>query len=80
MKQTFDLRPRKLHLRREFEARVWKAEESFADYYHEKTILANRVPIVEDELLDYLVEGITDLRLQKTNYEFPIEDGTPESF
>lgn len=27
-------------------------------------ILANRVPIAEDELLDYIIEGITDPRLQ----------------
>jgi len=64
MQQMFDLRPGKLSLRKEFEARVWKTEEPFCDYYHEKMILANRVPIAEDELLDYLVEGITDMRLQ----------------
>lgn len=66
MKQIFDLRPRKLSLRKEFEARVWKIEESFCDNYYEKMILANRVPIAEDELLDfdYLVDGIADIRLQ----------------
>lgn len=36
-------------------------------------ILANRVPIAEDELLDYLIEGVTDLRLQNqarlTNFQ-----------
>jgi len=64
MQQMFDLRPGKLSLRKEFEARVWKTEEPFCDYYHEKMVLANRVPIAEDELLDYLVEGIADMRLQ----------------
>lgn len=64
MTQMFDSRPAKLSLRREFEARAWKADEQFCDYYHEKLILANRVPIDEDELLDYLIEGIADMRLQ----------------
>ncbi|KYN14490.1 hypothetical protein ALC57_13305 [Trachymyrmex cornetzi] len=63
MAQMFDSRPSKLSLRKEFEARIWKTEESFCDYYHEKVILANRVPIAEDELLDYVVEGISDIRL-----------------
>jgi len=64
MQQLFDLRPGKLSLRKEFEARTWKTGEPFCDYYHEKMILANRVPIAEYELLDYLVEGIIDMRLQ----------------
>ncbi|XP_025265893.1 uncharacterized protein LOC112638423 [Camponotus floridanus] len=64
MESMFDLRPGKLSLRREFEARVWKGDEQFCDYYHEKVILANRIPIAEDELLDYIIEGVTDPRLQ----------------
>nr|XP_012225735.1 PREDICTED: uncharacterized protein LOC105674166 [Linepithema humile] len=64
MTRMFDLRPGKLSLRKEFEARAWKTAEPFCDYYHDKIILANRVPIDEDELLDYLIEGITDIRLQ----------------
>ncbi|KMQ87466.1 hypothetical protein RF55_13252 [Lasius niger] len=54
----FDLRPAKLTLRRKFEARVWKGDEPFSNYYHEKVILANRVPVAKDELLDYLIENI----------------------
>lgn len=60
----FDHLPNKLALLREFEARVWKSSESFCDYYHEKKILANRVPVAEDELLDYTIEGVTDMQLQ----------------
>lgn len=41
----FDLWPGKLSLRREFEVRVWKGDEQFCDYYQEKVILANRIPI-----------------------------------
>lgn len=64
MGQMFDHRPGKLTLRREFENRVWKSDESFRDYYHDKKILANRVPIEEGELLEYIIEGVTDVRLQ----------------
>lgn len=64
MELMFDLRPGKLSLRREFESRVWRGDEQFCDYYHEKVILAYRIPIAEDELLDYIVEGVTDPRLQ----------------
>ena len=51
----FDDHPRKLKLRRDFEARVWLRKEPFAHYYHEKLILANRVPIAEEEIIDYLI-------------------------
>lgn len=43
---------------------MWKASETFSDYYHEKIIMANRVPIAKDELIDYLLEGIPDVRLR----------------
>ncbi|XP_076392691.1 uncharacterized protein LOC143265294 [Megachile rotundata] len=65
MKSMFDHRPSKLFLRREFERRVWTAEENFSDYYyHDKIILGNRVPIPAEELVDYSIDGITDSRLQ----------------
>ncbi|XP_018377468.1 PREDICTED: LOW QUALITY PROTEIN: uncharacterized protein K02A2.6-like [Trachymyrmex cornetzi] len=76
MVQMFDSRPSKLTLRKEFEARVWKTEESFCDYYHEKVILANRVPIAEDELLDYVIEGISDMRLQNQTRIMNFQTGT----
>jgi len=31
---------------------------------HDKVILANRVPIGKDDLVDYIVDGISDLNLQ----------------
>lgn len=64
MQQMFDLRPGKLALRKKFEARVWKGDEPFCNYYHEKMILANRVPVAKDELLDYLIEGIINVNLR----------------
>jgi len=43
---------------------MWQAGESFVEYYHSKTILANRVPIDDNELVDYIIDGIPDFRLR----------------
>lgn len=64
MEQMCDLRLGKLTMRREFESQIWKSGESFCDYYHDKMILANRVPIADDEILDYIIEGVSDQQLQ----------------
>lgn len=37
---------------------MWQSSETFADYFHKKIILANKVPISEDEIVDYIIEGI----------------------
>lgn len=58
MEAMYDQREKKLTLRKEFEARMWQPNETFADYFHKKIILANKVPISEDEIVDYLIEGI----------------------
>ena len=60
----FDDRPKKLNLRREFESRTWQRRESFTEYFHDKVILANRVPVDEEELTDYLIDGIPNESLQ----------------
>lgn len=64
MKQMFGLRQSKLSLRKKFEERTWQADESFASYFYDKTILANRVPITHDEIVDYVIDGIPDRNLQ----------------
>lgn len=58
MEAMYDQREKKLTLRKEFEARMWHPNETFADYFHKKIILANKIPISEDEIVDYLIEGI----------------------
>ena len=60
----FDHRPSKMALRRKFEEREWKNAETFSDYFHEKLILANAVPVDEDELVDYLIDGIPDISIR----------------
>ena len=39
------------------ENRVW-GSETFNDYYHDKIIKENKVPIAGEEMIDYIIEGI----------------------
>lgn len=64
MRKMFDHRPSKLMLRKEFERRTWRVGEMFNEYCHEKIILANRIPIDSNEIIDYVIEGVTDPALQ----------------
>ncbi|XP_076248026.1 uncharacterized protein LOC143187672 [Calliopsis andreniformis] len=64
MKIMFDHRPSRLSLRRQFENRVWNSGELFTDYFHDKIILGNRVPIAEGELVEYIIDGVTDQQLR----------------
>lgn len=50
--------------KKSYEERVWKKGETFSEYVHEKTILANRVPIEEGDRVEYLIEGIPDQSLR----------------
>lgn len=58
MQSMFDHRPAKIDLRKEFEKRTWRYDEPFSSYYYDKVILANRVPIEKEELIDYVIDGI----------------------
>lgn len=64
MRIMFDHRPAKMELRKQFEKRVWRGDEAFNDYFYDKTILANKVPVDENELVDYIIDGITDETMQ----------------
>lgn len=64
MKRMFDHRSSKMALRKEFERRTWQVGETFNEYYHDKTIMANRILIESDEIIDYVVDGIPDVRLR----------------
>lgn len=58
MEVMFDRRDKKILLRKEFENRVWQPSETFTEYFHKKIILATKVPVDEDELVDYVIESI----------------------
>ncbi|XP_076396255.1 uncharacterized protein LOC143265842 isoform X2 [Megachile rotundata] len=62
--KMYGCRPSTLSLRREFEKRTWRSDETFTDYVHDKVVLGNRVPISDDEVVDYIVEGISDENLR----------------
>lgn len=64
MRVMFDRRDKRLSLRREFEKRTWNINETFAEYFHNKVITASQVPIDEDEMVDYLIEGIPNLTIR----------------
>lgn len=64
MREMYDHRPSRMLLRKQFEERIWKKEETFHQYVHEKIILANRIPISEDEIIDYIIEGIPVVSLR----------------
>ncbi|XP_017489699.1 PREDICTED: uncharacterized protein LOC108377915 [Rhagoletis zephyria] len=64
MKAVFASGDNKLERRRKFEKRCWVPEESFANYFNEKCILGNDLNLSDEELADYLMEGIPDRQLQ----------------
>ncbi|XP_073822489.1 uncharacterized protein [Musca autumnalis] len=55
----------KLELRRKFERRLWKSDEQFNDYCNDKVRLASKLKLDEDELLEYVIEGIPNVQLRR---------------
>lgn len=60
MQSIFDHRPTRIDLRRQFEKRTWRYGGTFGNYFANKIILANRVSINEEEMTNYLIDGIPD--------------------
>jgi len=60
LKAMFDHRPSRIALRKKFEERMWKKGETFSDYMHQKVILGNRIPVDEEEFVEYIIDGIPD--------------------
>lgn len=58
LRGMFCNRPSRVLARKQFEQRVWKRDESFSSYLHDKIILANHISIDESEIIEYVVEGI----------------------
>ncbi|XP_072763627.1 uncharacterized protein [Anoplolepis gracilipes] len=63
LRRMYRPKKNKIDLRKRFETRVWKRGETFREYAHDKLIMGNRVPIDKDDMLDYLIEGISDRAL-----------------
>ncbi|XP_043496431.1 uncharacterized protein LOC122520413 [Polistes fuscatus] len=64
LRKMFHQRISKMTLRTRFQERVWKRDESFSDYFHEKIILANRIEIDEEEMIEFVIAGIPDQSLR----------------
>jgi len=64
LRAMFHRRQSKLVTRKKFEERVWKRDETFHEYYYEKVIMGNRVPVNNDEMLEYVIDGISDKTLR----------------
>lgn len=81
MRGMFWLRQNKLTLRKAFENRVWKEDETFNEYLHDKTIMGNRFSIDKEELLDYVIDGIPNetLRNQARMQRFTTTDALQEA-
>lgn len=82
MQSIFDHRPAKIDLRKKFEKRTWRYEETFSSYFYDKIILANKVPVDEEELTDYIIDGIPDgiVRTQARIQRFEKKEDLLKSF
>lgn len=61
---TFGAKQSKLEVRRTFEQRKWRYEENFADYFNEKMMLAGKLQLDDEELMEYLIDGITSVQIR----------------
>ncbi|XP_043501575.1 uncharacterized protein LOC122523751 [Polistes fuscatus] len=64
LRKMFHQRISKMTLRTRFQERVWKRDEPFSDYFHEKIILANRIEIDDEEIIEFVIAGIPDQSLR----------------
>jgi len=82
LRRMFDYRPTKIELRRRFEKRGWRNDESFSDYYYDKVILASKLSIDEDELIDCVIDGIPEipLRNQARMHRFETKEDLLKAF
>ncbi|XP_019895114.2 uncharacterized protein LOC109614204 [Musca domestica] len=61
----FGSKESRLELRRKFERGVWRQEENFMVYYNGKVELAEKLKMEEDELLEYVIDGISNTHLRR---------------
>lgn len=83
LKTMFCHQSSKIMIRKRFEERTWKKNESFDDYFYDKIIMANRVPIHDKrELVDNIIDGIPDeiLRNQAKMHCFQTPEALLQAF
>jgi len=64
MENVFENRERQLELKRKFEKKIWTTDESFQEYFYEKLIMSTKLNISQDELVEYVIDGIPDYALR----------------
>lgn len=64
LRRMFQFQQSKVTLRKKFEERSWNKAESIHEYVHDKIILGNKISIPDDEILEYVIEGIPDVQLR----------------
>lgn len=82
MNRMFNQRRSKLELRRNLEKRTWQPTESFSAYFHAKLVLANKASTAKEEIIDHIIDGISDTRLrdQARIQQFRAEDDLLKAF
>ncbi|KAM8718259.1 hypothetical protein ACLKA7_000961 [Drosophila subpalustris] len=53
-----------LELRHKLEKRKWQWDEMFASYYYDKLLLASKINVKDDELVQYILDGIPNVQLK----------------
>lgn len=64
MGKIFKCRDDKLARLRQFEARYWRRNEKFVNYFHDKVLLGNRLGLTDEDMLCYLIHGFENTLLQ----------------
>ncbi|XP_046868374.1 uncharacterized protein LOC124460838 [Drosophila willistoni] len=65
MGKVFGSKKTNVIIRREFEARKWCVGEPFLNYFNDKVGLAGGLRLPEDEMVEYIVDGIPDRHLRE---------------
>ncbi|XP_043065519.1 uncharacterized protein LOC122320921 [Drosophila ficusphila] len=73
-KITFEFKENKLRIRKNFEQRKWQPGEPFGLYFNEKLVLANKLTIDEDELIEYIIDGIPNRQIKNQVIMQKIDD------
>ena len=68
LKTIYYYSPSKFIVKKKFEDR--QIGETFSNYYFDKLVLANKVPIDESELLEYLIDPTKVCKIKQEWYLF----------
>ncbi|XP_073831438.1 uncharacterized protein [Musca autumnalis] len=55
----------KMEMRKKFERRTWRFDENLTDYCNDKTKIAEKLKFEDDELIEYIIDGIPNMQLRR---------------